>query len=150
VACDGADYVAETKVHVQAVVEREFRDAVVYLADVDPIPGFGTGGTFCVEAAASAVDTSDDGYGNVVVGLRIWTYAGRRAGAGAEGQVCALAQRLEAALLAATGRAGHAGWRRTEYLETTYVRRARGRGFGRRLIPASRTEWRVRLRARRG
>jgi len=148
VAGDGADYVAETKVRLQAVLEQEFR-AAVYLADVDPIPACGAEGTFCVEAAASGVDTSDDGYGAVVVTLRIWTYAGRRGGVAAERQVCALAQRLEAALLAAAGPGGYAGWRRTEYLETTYVRRARGRGFGRRLVPAGRTEWRVRLRARR-
>ena len=93
--------------------------------------------------------TAED-YGRIVVALRIWTYVDGD-GPGAEKEVAALAQRLEAALFGAglpSGRAGALGFE-TEYLRTDYLTREKGRAFRRRRVRAARTEWRVRLAARR-
>jgi len=148
--CDPTDYVKAVKEKARALLEREFDGAAVYAADPEHIPAFGAGGTFCLEAASSAVEAAAADYGRVVVMLRIWTYIDG-VGPEAEEAVAALAQRLEAALFAARlprSRAGALGLE-TEYLRTDYLTREKGRAFRRRRVRAARTEWRVRLAARR-
>jgi hypothetical protein len=147
--CDATDYVGETLGAVKALLEREFAGAAVYAGDMDRVPAFGGGGAFCLEAAASGVETAAADYGRVVVTLRIWTFAGERGGERAEEAVPALAQKLEAVLLAAARDPAYPGWVRTEYLQTNYVTRRAGRPFRLKYIPAGRTEWRVCLAARR-
>ncbi len=146
---DATDYVGETAAKVRALLAREFEGAVICVGDPEQVPASGSGGTFGVEAASSAVEAAAEDYGRVVVTLRIWTYVGGD-GPGAEGAVAALAQRLEAALFAAglpSGGAGALGLE-TEYLRTDYLTREKGRAFRRRRVRAARTEWRVRLAAR--
>jgi len=130
---DGTDYVGETAEAVRALLEREFGGAA----------------NFCVEAAASGVETAPSDYGRVVVTLRIWTFANERDRRRAEEKVPALAQRVEAVLLAAARDPACANWIRTEYLQTNYVTRRVGRPFRSRYVPAGRTEWRVCLAPRR-
>ncbi len=145
-----ADYVGEMLAKARALLAREFEGAVVYAGDPERIPAFADGGTFGVEVASSGVEARARDYGRVVVTLRIWTYVGGD-GAAAEKEVGALAQRLEAALFAAglpSGSAGALGLE-TEYLRTDYLTREKGRAFRRRRVRAARTEWRVRLAARR-
>ena len=146
---DAGDYVRETREAVKALLEREFVGAAVYGGEVDGIPAFGDGGTFCLEAAASGVETAAADYGRVVVTLRIWTFAGERDAERAGEAVPALAQKLEAVLLAAARDPAYPSWIRTEYLQTSYVTRRAGRPFRLRYVPAGRTEWRVCLAARR-
>jgi hypothetical protein len=147
---DVTDYVKKTKEEVKTLVEREFDGAAVYLFDPGRIPAFGDGGTFCLEAASSAVETAAADYGLVVVTLRIWTYVEGTDGA-AEEALAALAQKLEAVLFAATEPSFRAypAWLATEYLQTNYMIREKGRAFRRKPLRAARTEWRVRLAARR-
>ncbi len=146
---DTGDYVTATKGQVKALIEAEFPGAVVYLADLDNIPAFGAGGTFCLEAASSAADTTNRAFGQVIVALRVWTYTEEVDAAAAEETVAALAQKLEAALLAATrpGPDAARAWFATEYLETTYMPREKGRALRRKYLRAGRTDWRVRLAA---
>ncbi len=147
---DVTDYVKKTKKEVKTLVEREFDGAAVYLFDPGRIPAFGDGGTFCLEAASSAAETGAAGYGLVVVTLRIWTYVEGADGA-AEEALAALAQKLEAVLFAATEPSFrvYPAWLATEYLQTNYMIREKGRAFRRKPLRAARTEWRVRLAARR-
>jgi len=146
---DGTDYVRDCKQTVKALLEEEFEDARVYLADLETIPTFGAGGTFCIEALSSGVETAAGALGQVLVTLRIWTYAEEVEGERAEEAVSSLAQKLEGVLLAATRTAPAAGrdWLATEYLETTYLPREKGRTWRRRYLRAGRTDWRVRLAA---
>ena len=130
---DATDYVGETAAGVKALLEREF----------------GSAATFCLEAAASGVQTAQSECGRVVVTLRIWTFAAERDGRTAEEKVPALAQKLEGVLFAASLDPAYPGWIRTEYLQTNYVTRRVGRPFRLRHVPAGRTEWRVCLAARR-
>lgn len=130
---DATDYVGETVAAVEALLEREFAGAA----------------TFCLEAAASGVETAASDYGRVVVTLRVWTFAAERDAGRAEERVPALAQKLEAVLLAAARDPAYPSWVRTEYLQTNYVTRRAGRPFRLRYVPAGRTEWRVCLAARR-
>jgi hypothetical protein len=145
---DGRDYVTETKLRVQELVASEFEGAAVYLADLDNIPTFGAGGTFCIEALGSAVDVAG-ALPNVLVTLRVWTYVEAVDAAEAEERVAVLAQKLEAALLAASRPAPAAGapWLDAEYLATVYMPREKGRAFRRQYLRAGRTDWRVRLAA---
>ena len=147
---DVTDYVKKAKVEVKALIEREFEGAAVYLFDPGHVPAFGDGGTFCLEAAASAVETAAADYGRVAITLRLWTYV-EGADGPAEEAVTALAQKLEAVLFAATKPSFHADETRleTEYLQTNYMIREKGRAFRRKPLRAGRTEWRVRLAARR-
>lgn len=147
---DAADYVKEVKETVRALVAREFDGAAVYLGAPEHIPAFGAGGTFCVEAASSGVEAGAADRGRVVVTVRVWTYVDGD-GPPAEETVTALAQRLEAALFAAGGPSGGGGSAglETQYLRTDYLTRERGRAFRRRRVWAGRTEWSVRLAARR-
>jgi len=147
---DATNYVREVKERVRVLIERELDGAVVYPADPEHIPAFGAGGTFCVEAASSGVEAAAADYGRVVVTLRIWTYVDGD-GSEAEEAATALAQRLEAALFAAEAPSAGAGslGLETEYLRTDYLTREKGRAFRRRRVRAGRTEWRVRLAARR-
>jgi hypothetical protein len=147
---DTTDYVGEMLTKTRALLAREFEGAVVYAGDPERVPAFGEGGTFGVEVASSAVEATAADYGRVVVALRVWTYVAGD-GPAAEKEVAALAQRLEAALFAAglpSARAGALGLE-TEYLRTDYLTREKGRAFRRRRVRAARTEWRVRLAARR-
>ncbi|NIT36239.1 MAG: hypothetical protein GTN49_07030 [candidate division Zixibacteria bacterium] len=147
---DVTDYVKKTKEEVVALIKREFDGAAVYLFDPGHIPAFGDGGTFCLEAASSAVETAAADYGRVVVTLRVWTYVERADGA-AEEAVTALAQKLEAVLFAAAEPSFrvYPAWLATEYLQTNYMTAEKGRAFRRKPLRAARTEWRVRLAARR-
>jgi hypothetical protein len=145
---EATDYLGETMEGVRALLAREFPGAAVYAAEADRIPSCGEGGAFCLEAAASGVETAASDYGRVAITLRVWTYAGGRGVAAAEA-VAAQAQRLEAVLFAAARDAAYPRWIRTEYLQTNYVTRRAGGPFRARYIPAGRTEWRVRLAARR-
>jgi hypothetical protein len=147
---DVTDYVKKTKVEVKALIEREFEGAAVYLFDPGRVPAFGDGGTFCLEGAASAVEATAADYGRVAITLRVWTYVEGEDGP-AEEAVTALAQKLEAVLFAATKPSFHADetWLETEYLQTNYMIREKGRAFRRKPLRAARTEWRVRLAARR-
>lgn len=140
---DDRNYVQAVKEQLAALIAGTFAGARVYFADVDNIPAFGEAGTFCLEAGSSAVDTA----GRVVVALRIWSYVEETDAAAAEQKVSALAQRLEAAIWAATreGPNPDFGWLATEYLETTYLPREKGRALRRRYLRAGRTDWRVRL-----
>jgi hypothetical protein len=147
---DATDYVREVKERARALIERELEGAAVYAGDPEHVPAFGAGGTFCVEAASSGVEAAAGGCGRVVVTLRVWTYVDGD-GPEADEAVAALAQRLEAALFAAgtpSAGAGSLGLE-TEYLRTDYLTREKGRAFRRRRVRAGRTEWRVRLAARR-
>jgi len=146
---DVTDYAKKTKEEVIALIEREFDGAAVYLFDPGHIPAFGDGGTFCLEAAASAVETAAD-YGRVVITLGVWTYVEGADGA-AEEALTALAQKLEAVLFAAAEPSFrvYPAWLATEYLQTNYMIREKGRAFRRKPLRAARTEWRVRLAARR-
>ena len=110
---DATDHVGETAAEVKALLEREFGGAA----------------HFCVEAAASGVQTAPSDYGRVVVTLRIWTFAAERDAGRAEEKVPALAQRLEAVLFAAARDPAYPNWIRTEYLLTNYVTRRTGRPF---------------------
>jgi hypothetical protein len=130
---DATDYVGETATAVRALLEREFGGAAA----------------FRVEAAATGVEPAPSDYGRVVVTLRIWTFAAERDRRRAEERVPALAQKLEAVLLAAARDPAYPDWVRTEYLQTNYVTRRAGRPFRLREVPAGRTEWRVCLAARR-
>jgi hypothetical protein len=145
---EATDYVRETLAKARALVARQFEGAVVYAGDREHVPARGDGGTFCVEAASSAVEAAAEDYGRVVVTLRIWTYVDGD-GPEAEEAAAARAQRLEAALFAAGLPSGGALGLETEYLRTDYLTREKGRAFRRRRVRAARTEWRVRLAARR-
>lgn len=148
---DATDYVREVKERARALMERELEGAAVYAGDPEHVPAFGAGGTFCVEAASSGVEAAaGEDYGRVVVTLRVWTYVDGD-GPEADEAVAALAQRLEATLFAAGAPSAGAGslGLETEYLRTDYLTREKGRAFRRRRVRAGRTEWRVRLAARR-
>lgn len=144
------DYVGEAAAKTRALLAREFDGAAVCAGDPERVPAAGRGGTFGVEIASSAVETTAEDYGRVVATLRIWTYVDGDGPAAAE-VVTALAQRLEAALFAAGLPAGGGGalGLETQYLRTDYLTREKGRAFRRRRVRAARTEWRVRLAARR-
>jgi hypothetical protein len=144
------NYVREVATRVRTLITREIAGAAVYAGDPERIPAFGPGGTFAVEAAASGVEAGTAYNGYVAVTLRIWTYADGD-GDEAEEAVSAAAQRLEAVLFAAKAFSlGEGALKlKTEYLRTDYLTREKGRAFRRRRVRAGRTEWRVRLAARR-
>jgi len=146
---DASDYVKATKLKVRDLIVDAFDGAVVYLADLDNIPAFGAGGTFCLEALGSAVDAGPGSFGQVAVTLCIWTYVETVDAAAAAEAVSALAQKLEAVLFAATRDAPGAddAWLATDFLQTSYMPREKGRAFRRKYLRAARTDWRVRLAA---
>lgn len=140
------NYMFELKGYVGALIEREFEDVNIYLSNPEYIPAFGVGGTFCIEAAASGVETRAEHYGQVYLALYIWTYLDGD-DLETETEVAALAQRLEAALLATASFSTGAGLAKleTEYIHTDYLKREKGRAFRRRRVRAARTLWRVRF-----
>jgi len=148
---DATDYVLATKNSLRDLIVQEFPGAAVYMADLDVIPAFGGGGTFCLEAAASGADPGAGAFAPVVLTFRIWSYVEAVSAEAAEGALSALAQKLEAVVMAATrpAPAGDNPWLATEYLQTTYLPREKGRALRRKYLRAARTEWRVRLAAAR-
>ncbi|UCE26830.1 MAG: hypothetical protein JSW52_10870 [Candidatus Coatesbacteria bacterium] len=145
---DATDYVKETKELVKSLIETEFAGAIVHMSDPDNVPAYG-GGTFCVEGAASGADTSHGAFGQVYVTIRVWTYYTEVDNELAEARVSELAQKLEAVLLAATSGGPAAGNDivGTDFIQTAYLTREKGRALRRKYLRAARTEWRVRLAA---
>lgn len=147
---DPTDYVRATKEQVRDLIAAAFPSASVYLADRETIPSYKPAGTFCLEATTSRVDASAE-IAAVIVGLRIWTYVEAVAGEDAEQLLTALAQKLEAVLMAATrgGPNAQADWLAAETLQTTYVPAEKGRARRRPYLRAAHTDWEVRLAATR-
>ena len=145
---DSSDYVHATKLALRDALAAAFPTAAVYLADRDNIAAYGPDGTFCLEAASSRTDVTAD-VPAVVVGLRIWIYVEAVAGEAAEQPLTALAQKLEAVLMAATkpGPSAQGDWLATETLQTTYLPVEKGRARRRPYLRAARTDWEVRLAA---
>lgn len=146
---DATDYVKKTKELVKDLIEAEFAGAVVYMSDPDNVPAYGDGGTFCIEGAASGADTSHGAFGQVYVTVRIWTYYTEVDNELAEARVSELAQKLEAALLAAASRGPGVGNDivGTDFIQTVYLTKEKGRALRRKYLRTARTEWRVRLAA---
>ena len=144
------DYVRVVKLLVKDLIEAEFAGSAVYMSDPDNIPDFGDEGTFCIEGLASGVNTGQPP-GQVYVTLRIWTYYNELDGELAEERVSNLAQKLEGLLLAATssGPTALSDLVGTDFIQTTYLTKQKGRTLRRKYLRAARTDWRVRLAATR-
>ncbi len=144
------DYVKAVKLQVKDLLEAEFDGVVVYPYDPDNLPHFGDSGTFCIEGLASGVNT---GYpvGQVYVTLRIWTYFDELDGELAEERVSTLAQKLEGVLLAAaaSGPSALSDLAGTDFIQTNYLVKDKGRLLRRKYLRVARTDWRVRLAATR-
>lgn len=146
---NATDYVKCTKDLVRGLIEAEFAGAVVYLSDPDNIPAYGEGGTFCIEGFSSGVDTSPGAFGQVYVTVRVWTYCTEVNSELAEERVSELAQKLEAILLEVSSRgpATDNDLMNTDYIQTVYLTREKGKALRRKYLRAARTDWRVRLAA---
>lgn len=144
------DYVKAVKLQVKDLLETEFEGAAVYMYDPDNLPHFGEVGTFCIEGLASGVNA---GYpvGQIYVTLRIWTYYDELDGELAEERVSKLAQKLEGVLLAAaaSGPCALSDLAGTDFIQTTYMSKQKGRSLRRKYLRTARTDWRVRLAATR-
>ncbi len=144
------DYVRAVKLQIKGLIEAEFAGAAVYMHAPDNLPQFGDAGTFCIEGLASGVNTGTP-IGQVYVTLRIWTYYDELDGELAEERVSKLAQKLEGLLLAAasSGPGALSDLAGTDFVQTTYLTRQKGRTLRRKYLRAARTDWRVRLAATR-
>lgn len=146
---DATDYVKSTKELVKSLIEAEFDGAAIYMSDPDNVPAYGDGGTFCIQGLASGADTSAGAFGQVYVTLRIWTYYTEVDSELAEERVSELAQKLEAVLLAAalSGPGSSNDLVGTDFIQTAYLTREKGRALRRKYLRVARTDWRVRLAA---
>ncbi|MCP4231267.1 MAG: hypothetical protein GY771_14115 [bacterium] len=144
------DYVKAVKLLVKDLIETEFGGTAVYLYDPDNLPDFGDEGTFCIEGLASGVNTGPPA-GQVYVTLRIWTYYRELDNELAEERVSGSARKLEGVLLAASssGPTALSDLVGTDFIQTTYLTRQKGRTLRRKYLRAARTDWRVRLSATR-
>jgi hypothetical protein len=142
------DYVKTVKLQIKGLIETEFEGSTVYLHDPDNLPDFGDAGTFCIEGLASGVNTAPP-VGQVYVTLRIWTYYNELDNELAEERVSGLAQKLEGVLLTAcsSGPAALSDLVGTDFIQTTYLAKQKGKALRRKYLRAARTDWRVRLGA---
>jgi len=147
---NSTDYVKEIKLQVKNLIEKEFIDVIVYLADSSNIAEYGVGGTFCIEGAASGVSVAQKP-GQVHITLRIWTYFNEVDNELAEEQVSQLAQKLEGLLVAYSSNSPNSASDivASDFIQTTYLTREKGRTLRRKYLRAARTDWRVRLAATR-
>jgi len=144
------DYVRVVKLLVKDLLEAEFAGSSVYMSDPDNLPDFGDDGAFCIEGLASGVNTGHP-IGQAYVTLRVWTYYNELDGELAEERVSKLAQKLEGLLLAAasSGPTALSDLAGTDFIQTIYMVKHKGRLLRRKYLRAARTDWRVRLAATR-